>query len=70
MKFELHVSTDNAAFYSGRDADEYDPAPELARILRALADGIEPSRLVPGVPIRLLDVNGNRVGYAELAEEV
>jgi hypothetical protein len=53
-RFTVTISTDNAAFNP-------DPAPELARILRAIADRID-----RGEDIRMyqtiLDVNGNDVG--------
>jgi hypothetical protein len=48
---KLAIETTNAAF-------EGDPAPECARILRAIADALEDGST--GGPIR--DVNGNRVG--------
>lgn len=63
MRFELNVSTDNAAF-DGEDREE-----ELARILRDAADQVARSILRPNEPIRLFDVNGNRVGFAVLTEK-
>jgi hypothetical protein len=53
---KIHIRTTNAAF-------EGDKTPELARILRKLADDLERQ----GVPERgevrkLFDVNGNTVG--------
>lgn len=59
MKFEVHIGTENAAFEGG-------PGPELARILRALADRVEDSPL--GMTMRLHDANGNRVGFAALTD--
>lgn len=63
MRFELNVGTDNAAF-DGEDREE-----EVARILRDAADQVARSILVPNEPIRLFDVNGNRVGFAVLTEK-
>lgn len=54
MAFNLHISTDGAAF---DDA----PAFEIARILREVAQSIEEDgheRIG-----RLRDINGNRVGF-------
>ena len=55
---KLFIETDNAAF-----ADQ--PATELARILRALADRIErdPESYIP-----LRDINGNKVGECRISE--
>jgi len=64
VRFELHIGVDNAAF-----ADD-DLEIEVARILRELADRVDPGRLVPEEPIRLSDINGNRVGFAVLTEPV
>ena len=55
---KLAIETTNAAF-------EDDPAPECARILRALADFIEYSQTTGG-PI--FDVNGARVGSFTLKQ--
>lgn len=55
---KLFIETDNAAF-----ADE--PATELARILRRLAERIERD---PASYIVLRDVNGNRVGECQISE--
>ena len=61
MKFELHISVDNAAF-EGEERED-----ELGRILTELGTRLrEDTRLVPNQPIRLMDINGNRVGYAVL----
>ena len=59
MKLNLSIDTTNAAF----DGD--DRGPELARILRELADRLEDGRFGPmdtAAPLR--DINGNRVGMA------
>lgn len=53
--YSITIKTDNAAF-----AD--DPAPEIARILRRLADRLEADGVAPERV--LFDVNGNRVGEA------
>ncbi len=63
MRYLIEIATDNDAFFP-------EPGPELARILRHLAERIEtasPDELAAGV--RLLDYNGNRVGSATLAED-
>lgn len=70
MRFELHIGTSNGAFHDDDDADTPHPEPELARILRELSDRVADVRLVPEEPIRLFDVNGNRVGFAVLTEPV
>lgn len=58
--FVLKMRTANAAF------TEYgDPAPEVARLLRATADRVEAGHDEG----RLRDVNGNRVGEWELTED-
>jgi hypothetical protein len=63
MAVETQIETDNAAF-------EEAPSCEVARILRKLADVLE--RDVPltrsgmfGTPMRLMDVNGNHVGFCK-----
>lgn len=67
MKFEVQINVENAAFYD--EDDNRAPGPELARILRALADRVEESELRSGDLLRLFDVNGNRVGYYTFTEE-
>ena len=59
MGYSIQIETDNDAFYP-------DPGPELARILRKLADRLEGGDLAESV--RLMDYNGNAVGRAEYAE--
>lgn len=59
--FKLEIETGNAAF-------DDDAGPELARILRELAD-----RLSPGLPsgeggAPLRDINGNKVGAWSLSQ--
>jgi len=41
MAFTLKIDTDNAAFYNDSDGNDFDPGPELARILRNLADALD-----------------------------
>jgi len=63
MRYLIEIATDNDAFFP-------EPGPELARILRQLAERIataSPDELAAGV--RLRDYNGNRVGSATLTEE-
>ena len=56
IRFDVHLESDNEAFQESA-------GPELARILRALADSIAAG--YEGV-FRLHDVNGNAVGGAWL----
>ena len=63
MRYLVEIATDNDAFYP-------EPGPELARILRKLAERIEtaaPDELT--APVRLMDYNGNTVGSAVLSED-
>ena len=63
MRYLIEIATDNDAFFP-------EPGPELARILRQLAERIEsadPEEL--GAGVRLLDYNGNGVGRATLVAE-
>jgi len=53
--FHLEIETSNAAF-----AD--DPAGEVARILRDLAERIEGYGVAPASAMSLRDANGNAVG--------
>lgn len=57
MTYLVRIETDNDAFYP-------DPGPELARILRTLADRLEGEG--SSEPIRLRDYNGNTVGMAQI----
>jgi hypothetical protein len=61
MKMEITIDMDNAAF---EHANGY----EVARILTKLAHSIEGSHMTVGDKTRLLDINGNRVGDAQVAE--
>lgn len=63
MAFTLSIETDNAAF-TDEATGEPMPAPEIARILRLIADSITVSDIPLIKPERqpLRDINGNRVG--------
>lgn len=64
MRLTVTIEATGAAF-------DDNPAPELARILRELADRIEPQEAgtLPGwLPI-LRDLNGNRCGVAAFVRE-
>jgi hypothetical protein len=56
MRFKLQFHCDNAAF------DEHAPG-EVARVLRSLADRIEPRADLPEL-VHLFDLNGNCIGAA------
>lgn len=59
MKAEIKVKMDNEAFVGSDNL-----GPELARILRHLADKVEDNpHLSPGYSLPVFDVNGNDVGY-------
>lgn len=64
MRFQVALSTDNAAFAD----DGFHPGlgSELARILRGLADKLEDQQPDSDefFVVRLHDINGNRVGFA------
>lgn len=62
MQLTVEINCDNAAF----EGEEI--GPELSRILRGLADGIESSAVNPihGLDVRVRDVNGNVVGTARM----
>lgn len=60
MTFRVEIETDNDAFRGSRNR-------ELRRLLRDVCDRL--SELEPGDRLKLRDVNGNRVGFAELTEE-
>lgn len=53
----ITITTDNAAFHT--DEGDYSPAPEVARILRKLADDIATTG---DTDQTLIDANGTRVG--------
>ena len=60
MTFTMNVKTSNAAFTD--TADGFDPGPELARILRDVADRMEGGYVLSG---SVFDINGNKVGSFE-----
>jgi hypothetical protein len=60
--FTLEIDTANAAFANA--ALEDDPGPEVARILRSIADKIDEDR-IGGAPVPLRDINGNTVGTCQ-----
>lgn len=62
-RLEINIKTDNAAF------DDEARGPELARILRRLADQFDNGDLPDSDPWIIHDINGNRVGYAWHVEE-
>lgn len=59
MRFLLSINCDGAAFH--RNDATADPAPEVWRILRRVAERLESGE---DEPITLLDLNGNTVGVA------
>jgi hypothetical protein len=61
MAYSIRIETDNAAF-------DPDPGPEPARILRKLADRLEGGADL-AESIRLMDYNGNTVGFAATEPE-
>lgn len=68
MAFTLHVETGNAAFYEDGGEGAYDPGPELATLLRAVADRLDSTDPYPNNGI-MHDVNGNSVGQWKITEE-
>lgn len=62
----ITIETNNAAFY-GPDGSCADPCPELADILRKLANRIQNLNGVSNFYFPLSDSNGNQVGVAELS---
>lgn len=61
MKITINIATGNAAF-------EDNAGPELARILRRLADRVEDWQGANEFSLLCLDVNGNKVGTLEAEE--
>lgn len=60
MTFRVEIETDKCDAFRGRRTQE------ISRLLRDVCDRL--SELEPGDRLKL-DVNGNRVGFAELTEE-
>jgi len=63
MKFTLTMNMDNAAFTDGGCSED-----EVVRLLHELAGYVSDSCLAPGTDFILMDINGNRVGNAEVTE--
>lgn len=64
MKFLLEMKTDNAAFDTLDEDEQFQgvDGAEVATILRDLADRIDDTRLAKGRTGSLADSNGNTVG--------
>jgi hypothetical protein len=66
MAFTMRVETGNAAFQDDTpDGERFFPGPELARILRDIAERVNDGQTHRAV----YDINGNRVGSWEITEE-
>lgn len=63
MRYTITIHTDGAAFHT--DDGRPDAGPEVARILRDLADKVEPCRNLPA-RTGLRDTNGITVGNARV----
>ena len=63
MTLKVVIDCDNAAFHD--DCGNIQPGPEVARILRKLADLIEEDFGEARDRVDLRDYNGNNVGYAK-----
>lgn len=68
MEFTLNIKMDNAAF-GNDDGEGLAQGSEVARILRSLASVVEDMDDLADFERRLMDVNGNRVGKAEVLED-
>lgn len=66
MSFTVEMETRNAAF-TGAD-DDYGAGPEVARILREIADRLD-NVGTDALQGACVDFNGNRVGNWELVSE-
>jgi hypothetical protein len=66
MIFKLEIEMDNAAFVDENGDVSY--SAELAKILRSLADNVETHATVD-FSANLYDINGNKVGIAEVIED-
>jgi hypothetical protein len=60
----ITIKTDNAAF-SNDDGEGKAEGPEVARILRHLADRVENATVIEGYACPCIDANGNTVGKFE-----
>lgn len=59
----INIDTNGDAFHDGQEPARYAPGPEIARILRKIADRIAWEEWTDQLP--LLDHNGNHVGVYE-----
>ena len=59
----IEINTNGDAFTDGQEPARYAPGPEIARILRKIADRIEWDDWAEQVP--LIDYYGNHVGVYE-----
>ena len=59
----IEIDTNGDAFHDGQEPAQYAPGPEIARILREIADRIEWDDA--SEPLPLLDYYGNNVGKYE-----
>ena len=66
MQFKLEINCDNATFYDENGDISY--SPEVARILRSLADAVERNATV-SFDATLKDINGNPVGRATIVRD-
>jgi len=61
MKAVIKINMDNAAF-------DPEPSIELGRILREVADEVDPWPIKPGSRMILRDINGNTVGELKVSK--
>ena len=66
-RFKVKINTDSAAFGDDDPAFADDPTPELARILRRIAEQLETESFHEFRTV--YDVNGNAVGRYTLRDE-
>lgn len=59
----IKIDTNGDAFTDGQEPSQYSPGPEIARILRKIADRIEWDDWAAQLP--LIDCYGNHVGVYE-----
>ena len=60
----IKIDTNGDAFHDGQETPQYAPGPEVARILREIADRVEwDDEATDQLP--LIDYYGNRVGMYE-----
>lgn len=60
--FTMKFTMDNAAFWSGKDGEDFNPYPEILRILDELRTRIAKIGRIGPYPI--FDANGNGIGQA------